>query len=162
MNLFAVWLASCSVTVFASSDIYLKITDTHGVSQVFKCPDGACVVNNLKKGTYNVAIELQTPDQGSAAKGSTTKESTTGEGRKDSLDVLQLNASVISPRDAGSGMATGRRQYSPVIIRKDMAKGAEIIVAEDDSTLSVVGLAVSANSSQSSKALPVQRTVEKK
>ncbi len=82
--------------------------------------------------------------------------------------MLQLNASVMSPRDAGSGMATGRRQYAPVIIRKDMAKGAEVVVADDGSTLSVVGVAVSPSSSQSTSlqstlSVPAQRvTTEKK
>lgn len=153
INVFAVYLACCSAAVFASSDIHLKITDAQAVSQVVKCPDGACVVNNLKKGKYNVVIEEHAP-QASAVD---------SPGRQPSIEVLQLNASVMSPRDAGSGMATGRRQYAPVIIRKDMAKGVEIIVADDGSTLSVVGVAVSPGSLKSTLSVPAQRaTTDKK
>src|ERR1700712_4928066 len=112
MRIFAVCLTCCSAAAFASSDLYLKITDAQGTSQVVKCPDGACVVNNLKKGKYNVAMEDH----------ATNKEpSNDSLGRRPALDIIQLNASVVSPRDAASGMATGRRESSfATVIRKDM------------------------------------------
>jgi hypothetical protein len=144
MSLIAVCLVFCSSAVSASSDIYLKITDKHGVSQVFKCPDGACVVNNLKKGTYQVAVEDRTSGKGDRPD------------RK--MDILQVNASVVSPRDAATGSSTARRVSSPpTIIRKDMTKGTEIVIADDDSTLSVVGVAVSANSSEAARIIPQLR-----
>jgi type VI secretion system secreted protein Hcp len=41
-----------------------------------------------------------------------------GDGHKDKIDVISFEQGIVSPRDAGSGQATGKRQYQPIRIVK--------------------------------------------
>jgi type VI secretion system secreted protein Hcp len=38
--------------------------------------------------------------------------------RKDSIPILAFQMGLVSPREGSSGMATGKRQYKPVVITK--------------------------------------------
>ncbi len=51
----------------------------------------------------------------------------TSMGRADSIECLYFDMEVISAREAGSGMATGRRQYKPLLIRKRIDKSSPLI-----------------------------------
>lgn len=48
-------------------------------------------------------------------------------GRADSIECLYFDHSVTTPREAGSGMATGKRQYSPILIRKHIDKSTPLL-----------------------------------
>lgn len=50
------------------------------------------------------------------------------EARKGMIEVLQFEQSVITAREAGSGMATGRRQYQPLLIRKRIDKASPLLM----------------------------------
>jgi type VI secretion system secreted protein Hcp len=49
-------------------------------------------------------------------------------GRENSIECLYYKQSVISAREAGSGMATGRRQYEPLLIRKRIDKSSPLLM----------------------------------
>jgi type VI secretion system secreted protein Hcp len=46
--------------------------------------------------------------------------SVTQAGREDSIMVIGLSHEVVSPRDAASGLPTGKRQHKPLIITKEI------------------------------------------
>ena len=135
----ALIISLCSSFVFASNDITIKIEGAKGTVKTAKCPDGACVIDNLKADVYEVS----------------TADSSESIGRKSPIEVLELQAAVMAPRDAGSGLATGRRQYNPVLIRKDSTETGKIVVTEDGSKISFIGVTGASVSSATNSAAPV-------
>ena len=93
-----------SSSSFAATDFYLKIEGTKGESQVVHCTNGSCVVPPLKVGDYTVLV--------------CTAE---GEVIPGNLDLMY---SVVSPRDAASGLATGKRQHKALTITMELGRGA--------------------------------------
>ena len=49
-------------------------------------------------------------------------------GRNDSIECYTFEHSVRIAAQAGSGMATGRRQYEPVVIRKSIDKASPLLM----------------------------------
>ena len=47
--------------------------------------------------------------------------------RESSIECLHFEHEVITAREAGSGMATGRRQYKPLLIRKRIDKASPLL-----------------------------------
>lgn len=48
-------------------------------------------------------------------------------GREGAIEVLYYQQAVSSLKDAGSGMATGKRQYTPIVIRKRIDKSTPLL-----------------------------------
>ncbi len=48
-------------------------------------------------------------------------------GRENSIECVYYEQEVMTAREAGSGMATGRRQYKPLTIRKRIDKSTPLI-----------------------------------
>lgn len=48
-------------------------------------------------------------------------------GRENSIECISFESSVITAREKGSAMATGRRQHNPLIIRKRIDKSSPLI-----------------------------------
>jgi len=69
-------------------------------------------------------VHLYLKANGSDIKGESTQTSL---GRQDSIECLYLEHAVKTAREAGSGMATGRRQYEPLVIRKRIDKSTPLI-----------------------------------
>jgi type VI secretion system secreted protein Hcp len=49
-------------------------------------------------------------------------------GRENSIECVYYKQAVITAREAGSGMATGRRQYEPLMIRKRIDKSSPLLM----------------------------------
>jgi type VI secretion system secreted protein Hcp len=49
-------------------------------------------------------------------------------GRENSIECVYYEQSVITAREAGSGLATGRRQYPPLMIRKRIDKSSPLLM----------------------------------
>jgi type VI secretion system secreted protein Hcp len=49
-------------------------------------------------------------------------------GREGSIECVTYEQRVITAREAGSGMATGRRQYEPLVIRKRIDKSSPLLM----------------------------------
>lgn len=60
---------------------------------------------------------------GTAIEGDTYHES-----KKGMIQVLYFEQEVKTAREAGSGMATGRRQYQPLLIRKRIDKASPLLM----------------------------------
>ena len=71
----------------------------------------------------NAYLKLKGQKQGEI-KGSVTQK-----GREGRIMVIAANHSVVSPRDAASGHATGRRQHKPFIITKELDKSSPLLYA---------------------------------
>lgn len=56
------------------------------------------------------------------------KGSVTQAGREDSIEVYGWNHEVVSPRDAASGLPTGKRQHKPIIITKPIDKATPLLM----------------------------------
>jgi type VI secretion system secreted protein Hcp len=69
-------------------------------------------------------VHLYLKANGSDVKGESTQTSLE---RQDSIECLYYEQQVITAREAGSGMATGRRQYQPLLIRKRIDKSSPLI-----------------------------------
>ncbi|HYG59532.1 MAG TPA: type VI secretion system tube protein TssD [Symbiobacteriaceae bacterium] len=54
-------------------------------------------------------------------------EATRG-GRKGMIEALYFENAVATTREAGSGLATGRRQYQPLLIRKRIDKSSPLLM----------------------------------
>jgi len=48
-------------------------------------------------------------------------------GRANSIECTYYEQGVLTAREAGSGMATGRRQYQPLLIRKRIDKASPLL-----------------------------------
>ncbi len=70
-------------------------------------------------------VHLFLKSNGNDIKGESTQ---TSAGREDSIEVLFLDFNVMTARDAASGMASGRRQYKPLAIRKRIDKASPLIL----------------------------------
>jgi len=69
-------------------------------------------------------VHLYLKANGQDIKGESTQESLN---RKDSIECVFYNQSVKTARETGSGMATGRRQYEPLMIRKRIDKASPLL-----------------------------------
>jgi len=69
-------------------------------------------------------VHLYLKANGTDIKGDSTQTSL---GREDSIEALYYEFSVKTAREAGSGMATGRRQYEPLLIRKRVDKATPLL-----------------------------------
>lgn len=70
----------------------------------------------------NAYLTLTGETQG-AIKGSVTQA-----GREDSIAVIAFQHGVQSPRDAASGLPTGKRQHHPAVITKELDKSTPILM----------------------------------
>ena len=64
-------------------------------------------------------VHLYLKANGQAINGDSTQHSL---GRENSIECIFYEQKVLTAREAGSGMATGRRQYEPIVIRKRIDK----------------------------------------
>ncbi len=69
-------------------------------------------------------VHLFLKANGADIKGESTQTSL---GRANSIECTFYQQSVLTAREAGSGMATGRRQYEPLLIRKRIDKSSPLI-----------------------------------
>jgi len=51
----------------------------------------------------------------------------TQKGREGSILVVAFNHEIVSPRDAASGLPTGKRQHKPFVITKELDKASPLI-----------------------------------
>ena len=70
-------------------------------------------------------VHLSLKANGQDIKGESTQQSL---GRKDTIECVSYEQKVLTAREAGSGMATGRRQYEPLLIRKRIDKSSPLIM----------------------------------
>ena len=69
-------------------------------------------------------VHLYLKANGTDIKGESTQHSLS---RENSIECLFFEQSVKTAREAGSGMASGRRQYEPLLIRKRIDKASPLI-----------------------------------
>ena len=69
-------------------------------------------------------VHLYLKANGTDIQGESTQTSL---GRENSIECLYFESEVLTAREAGSGMATGRRQYKPLIIRKRIDKATPLL-----------------------------------
>ena len=69
-------------------------------------------------------VHLYLKANGADIQGESTQRSL---GRENSIECVYYEQEVMTAREAGSGMATGRRQYKPLTIRKRIDKSTPLI-----------------------------------
>ncbi len=69
-------------------------------------------------------IHLQLKSNGIDIHGESTQTSL---GRENTIECLYFEDSVRTAREKGSGMATGRRTYEPIVIRKRIDKSSPLL-----------------------------------
>ena len=69
-------------------------------------------------------VHLYLKSNGTDINGESTQTSL---GRENSIECVYFESGVITAREAGSGMATGRRQHQPLLIRKRIDKSTPLI-----------------------------------
>jgi len=69
-------------------------------------------------------VHLYLKANGTDIKGESTQTSL---GRADSIECVYYQQAVKTAREAGSGMATGRRQYEPLLVRKRIDKSSPLL-----------------------------------
>jgi type VI secretion system secreted protein Hcp len=55
------------------------------------------------------------------------KGSVTAKGRENSIQVDAVDHLIVSPRDAASGLATGKRQHQPIVITKPVDRSSPLL-----------------------------------
>ena len=70
-------------------------------------------------------VHLYLKANGTDIKGESTQVSL---GREESIECVYYEQGVITAREAGSGLATGRRQYQPLLIRKRIDKASPLLM----------------------------------
>ena len=68
----------------------------------------AALFSSVNADSYTLTLKGQ--------KSGVIKGGVTQRGREGSIQVLQINHDIISPRDPASGLPTGRRQHKPIIV----------------------------------------------
>ncbi|MCC6527252.1 MAG: type VI secretion system tube protein Hcp [Polyangiaceae bacterium] len=53
--------------------------------------------------------------------------SVTQKGREKAIMVIAVSHSIVSPRDAASGLPTGKRQHKPFVITKELDKSSPLL-----------------------------------
>lgn len=53
--------------------------------------------------------------------------SVTQKGREGKIMVIAVSHSIVSPRDAASGLPTGKRQHKPLVITKELDKSSPLL-----------------------------------
>lgn len=56
------------------------------------------------------------------------KGSVTQAGREDNMEVYGWSHEVLSPRDAASGLPTGKRQHKPIVLIKPIDKASPLLM----------------------------------
>jgi type VI secretion system secreted protein Hcp len=69
-----------------------------------------------------------TPASPNAIEGSFTATGITGDGPNGSIILNGVSHAIISPRDAASGQATGKRQHKPFVITKELDKSTPLLL----------------------------------
>jgi type VI secretion system secreted protein Hcp len=57
------------------------------------------------------------------------KGSVTQKGREGSIQLISVSHEIVSPRDAASGLPTGKIQHKPLVIRKQIDKSSPLIAS---------------------------------
>ena len=55
------------------------------------------------------------------------KGSVTQKGRENSIMVIAVSHEIVSPRDAASGLPTGKRMHKPFVITKELDKSSPLL-----------------------------------
>ncbi|MCP3144842.1 type VI secretion system tube protein TssD [Pyxidicoccus xibeiensis] len=71
------------------------------------------------------AVSLFLKANGTDIKGESTQTSL---GRQDSIECLYYDQKVFTARESGSGLATGRRQYEGITLRKRIDKASPLLM----------------------------------
>jgi type VI secretion system secreted protein Hcp len=69
----------------------------------------------------NAYLKLKGQKQGEI-KGSVTQK-----GRENKIMVIALSHEIVSPRDAASGLPTGKRMHKPIVITKELDKSSPLL-----------------------------------
>lgn len=85
----------------------------------------AVVVPSFAVGTAHAALMAYMYAKGQ--KSGQIKGSITQKGREDSVGVIAVSHSIVSPRDPQSGLPTGKRQHKPFVITKELDKSTPIL-----------------------------------
>lgn len=110
-----------SANVLAAADMFIKISDVKGESRVISCPSSMCSLSDVAAGTYQVQV---CDEKGGAVSSS-----------------VSLSHSVVSPRDAASGLATGKRMHKPMTFTKRLDKSSpqlfSLVVVDSGSSVTI-------------------------
>lgn len=55
------------------------------------------------------------------------KGSVTQKGREDSIMVIAVSHTIVSPRDPASGLPTSKRQHKPLVVTKELDRSSPIL-----------------------------------
>ena len=95
-----------------------------GVAGATPQPAAAIEGHNLRlRGGLLIYLTLKGQKQGDI-KGSVTQK-----GREGSISVQYLQSKIVSPRDAASGLPTGKRQHEPLVFRKTIDKSTPLLLS---------------------------------
>lgn len=78
-------------------------------------------VPSLSQAALNAYMTVDSATQG------TIEGDVTLAGREGTIEVISFGYNVISPRDAASGLPTGRRQHRPIRILKNIDKSSPLL-----------------------------------
>jgi len=120
----ALLLVTLTMPLFASAaaDMFLQIKNAKGEARVVACAAGACIVDGLAVGQYSVLV--------CDAQGKVIPTTVT------------LDHTIVSPRDAASGQATGKRMHKPISITMELGRGsapANTIAIDEPGVQLVIG-----------------------
>src|SRR4051812_24272 len=82
---------------------------------------GASILTNPVIMALNSYLTLKGKKQGSIKGGVTQK------GREGQIMVIAVSHEIVSPRDAASGLPTGRRQHKPLVITKEVDQSSPLL-----------------------------------
>jgi hypothetical protein len=110
------------VIASAAADMFLQIKDAKGEARVVACAAGVCVIDGLAVGQYSVWV--------CDAQGKLIPTN------------LTLDHTIVSPRDAATGQATGKRMHKPISITMELGRGsapANTIAIDEPGVQVVIG-----------------------
>ena len=144
MSLVALVAFGFASRTFAAVNAYLYIEDAKGqITKVAVSNDGSFTSPSLKQGTYTFSWSLVSKPAGSQAalsnpsSGSPTtlvaghSISSGGDRPQESIPFnftkIEMKYEIVSPRDAQSGLPTGKRMHKPFVITKETDKSSPVL-----------------------------------
>jgi hypothetical protein len=136
-NLAVVCTLLLATTSFAASDYFLELDGVKGECKgkhikLTENSDGSFTAENIPAGTYNIVYKAKQGKTGSTKRGDGSVV-LAFEGvisPRDAASGLPTGkrSSIQSPRDPASGQATGKRQHKPISISKEWDANTPMLI----------------------------------
>jgi hypothetical protein len=136
MSAAVLFVTSVATQAFCAVDAFIVFKDANGKTTRVKVnSDGTFSAPSLPAGTYRWSFGATQPNTPSSSMGGGSARE--AESISFNFTKIEIKYEVQTAREAGSGMATGKRQHKPLTIRKEIDKASPQLYNAELGTVTV-------------------------